>query len=114
MAALDLTTLLTQVRERIAAAPPDTLAATAGQLEELRVRCWERAVGSGTNGPGAPTDDGGPMLSAEEVAARLRLTRQRVYEMCRRGDLPGVRCGKYWRMRPADLERWLAARTPPA
>ena len=54
---------------------------------------------------GAASDD---LLTIPEVATRLRIPRQHAYELARRGELPSVRFGKYVRVRPADLETWIA------
>ena len=41
------------------------------------------------------------------VAAYLGVTERTVYNKVRAGDLPAVRIGRLWRVRPADLEAWL-------
>lgn len=48
------------------------------------------------------------LLTADEVADRLRLSRRHVYEMARRGELRTVKLGrKILRFFPADLDRYL-------
>jgi excisionase family DNA binding protein len=42
------------------------------------------------------------------VATYLGVTERTVYNKVRAGDLPAVRIGRLWRVRPADLEAWLA------
>lgn len=42
------------------------------------------------------------------VATYLGVTERTVYNKVRSGDLPAVRVGRLWRVRPADLESWLA------
>jgi excisionase family DNA binding protein len=42
------------------------------------------------------------------VAAYLGVTERTVYNKVRAGDLPAVKVGRLWRVRPADLEAWLA------
>jgi excisionase family DNA binding protein len=42
------------------------------------------------------------------VAAYLGVTERTVYNKVRAGDLPAVRIGRLWRVRPSELESWLA------
>ena len=55
--------------------------------------------------------EGEGLLTPEEVAARLRVTRRTVYAWLKIGRLRGLRAGKGWRIRPQDLEAFLL---PPA
>jgi excisionase family DNA binding protein len=50
-----------------------------------------------------------PLLTAEELADRLRVALSWVYEASRRGDLPTVRIGRYIRFR---LSAVLAGQAP--
>jgi excisionase family DNA binding protein len=43
----------------------------------------------------------------EEVAGELRVTRRTVYEWLRTGRLPGLRAGRWWRIRPEDVAAFL-------
>ena len=52
------------------------------------------------------------LLTCEEAAAYLRLAPQTVYRLLRAGALPGVKVGRQWRVRRADLDAYLAC--PPA
>ena len=47
------------------------------------------------------------LLTADEVAAMLRVTRAWVYSETRRGVLPHVRLGRYVRYRRDALETWV-------
>ncbi len=49
-------------------------------------------------------------LTPEEVADQVRVTRRTVYEWLRQGRLQGLRAGRWWRIRPADLEAFLTGR----
>ena len=49
----------------------------------------------------------GELLTADEVAGRLRVPRSWVYRAAREGDLPSVRCGRYRRFDEGDVERWI-------
>lgn len=48
------------------------------------------------------------IYSIEEVAAKLRLPRQRVIALIRDWDLPGFKVGKSWRVSKAALTEWIA------
>jgi excisionase family DNA binding protein len=52
-----------------------------------------------------------PLLTAIEVAARLRVCTATVYKMCSSGALPHVRVLNAVRVAEADLERFLAGRS---
>lgn len=49
------------------------------------------------------------LLTVEEAAERLRLSRGFLYQLIRRGEIPTVKIGKARRIRPADLERFITA-----
>jgi excisionase family DNA binding protein len=49
----------------------------------------------------------GQLLTPEEVAERLRVSRPTVYAWLKMGRLQGLRAGKVWRIRPADLDAFL-------
>lgn len=49
----------------------------------------------------------------EEVAELLRVSAAAIQRLLRRGELPGVRIGKIWRVEDADLQRWLRRRRWP-
>lgn len=51
------------------------------------------------------------LLTVEEVAAVLRVSRRWVYEAVQRGELPARHFGKYVRVRPVDLAGFIDART---
>ncbi len=48
------------------------------------------------------------------VAEYLGVTERTVYNKVRAGDLPAVKVGRLWRVRPSQLEAWLAAGAPNA
>jgi excisionase family DNA binding protein len=45
-----------------------------------------------------------------EVARRLRVSNMTVYRLVKSGQLPAVRVGRGYRIREADLQRYLEAR----
>jgi excisionase family DNA binding protein len=46
-------------------------------------------------------------LTVQEAAARLSFTRQYLYELIRRGEIPAIKHGKYVRLRESDLTLWM-------
>jgi excisionase family DNA binding protein len=50
----------------------------------------------------------GRLLTADDVAGKLKVPRSWVYRAARVGDLPSVRCGRYRRFDESDVERWIA------
>ena len=47
------------------------------------------------------------LLTAAEVADRLRVSTMTVYRLIRRGELPAVRIGRNYRVQAGDLEAYL-------
>ena len=54
------------------------------------------------------------LLTPEEVAEQLRVSRPTVYAWLKIGRLQGLRAGKAWRIRPADLAAFLQPDPAPA
>lgn len=50
---------------------------------------------------------GDVLLTAEEVACLLRVTKGWVYAAARAGRIPHVRLGRYIRYRAEAIERWI-------
>jgi excisionase family DNA binding protein len=51
------------------------------------------------------------LLTAAEVADQLRVSTMTIYRLIRRGELAAVRVGRNYRVRAADLDRFLDAQT---
>lgn len=49
-------------------------------------------------------------MTAREVAVLLRLPGSSVYDLARRGILPGHRIGRAWRFIRQEIEEWLRSR----
>jgi excisionase family DNA binding protein len=47
------------------------------------------------------------LLTADQVAALLGVTRDWVYAESRAGRIPHVRLGRYYRYRQESIERWM-------
>jgi excisionase family DNA binding protein len=52
-------------------------------------------------------------LTVDEVATMLRLSASGVRRLCRIGELPAVKIGRVYRLRKADMDAMIAARTAP-
>ena len=48
-----------------------------------------------------------PFLTPSEVLMRLRVNVKTLYRLIGTGELPAVRIGRQWRVRPHDLDTWL-------
>jgi excisionase family DNA binding protein len=53
----------------------------------------------------------GGLQTVAEVAARMRVSNMTVYRLIKTGELPAVRIGKNYRIREADVERYLDDRS---
>lgn len=48
----------------------------------------------------------GPLLTADDLAARWQVSKHHVYRLAREGRVPTVRIGRYFRFRLASIETW--------
>ena len=55
----------------------------------------------------SPYESGGPLLSTDQVAARLGVTPKTVRALVSRRELLCHRVGRVWRYRPEEVERFL-------
>ena len=51
----------------------------------------------------------GEILTPDEVADYLRVSKKTVYKLVRSGALPALKAGKHSRVRRADLGAWIAS-----
>jgi len=54
----------------------------------------------------------GQMLTAQELAAYLRVNRSTVYRLLKKKQLPGFRIGSEWRFQIEEVNRWFRERGP--
>ncbi len=47
------------------------------------------------------------ILTLEEVASYLRISRKTAYRMARSGELPAFKAANHWRVRRHELETWI-------
>jgi len=50
------------------------------------------------------------VLTLEEVAGYLRLSKKTIYKMARKGELPAFKAGNHWRLTRPELEEWIRRR----
>ncbi|MFQ5613215.1 MAG: helix-turn-helix domain-containing protein [Anaerolineae bacterium] len=50
------------------------------------------------------------MLTPDEVADYLKVPIQTIWRWCRKGTLPAVKIGKYWRVPREELDDFIEAR----
>ena len=48
------------------------------------------------------------LLTPEKAAERLAISKRTFTSWCRDGKLPGVKVGRYWRIREADLDKFIS------
>jgi excisionase family DNA binding protein len=48
-----------------------------------------------------------PLLSDTQASELLGLHAKTVQRMARRGEIPAIRIGRYWRFRASELDAWL-------
>jgi excisionase family DNA binding protein len=53
----------------------------------------------------------GGLQTVSEVAATMRVSNMTVYRLIKNGELPAMRVGKNYRIREADVERYLDDRS---
>ena len=66
--------------------------------------------GRSATGEAQPFVTGG-LLTVSEVASAMRVSNMTVYRLIKGGELAAVRVGKNYRIREADLERFLQDRS---
>ena len=99
---LDTSSLLAAFEQAMQSVPAADLPALLGELEKIKVIGWARTMHGPENGQ---ADD---VLTVPEVAARLKLSRYRTYELCRQGTLKSIRLGNAVRVKPSALAEYLA------
>ena len=59
--------------------------------------------------------DGQPdeWMTLEEVAAYLKLSRSKIYEMSRAGDIPCSKIAGRWRFSRSEVDQWARRQRPP-
>ena len=48
-----------------------------------------------------------PVMTVDQVAAYLQVSKRTVYNMAAAGELPGAKVGDQWRFYRPEIDRWL-------
>lgn len=58
------------------------------------------------------TENQDNVLTIEELAAYLKISKSTLYKLAQKGEIPGQKVGKHWRFRRDIIDQWLADRKP--
>jgi excisionase family DNA binding protein len=47
------------------------------------------------------------VMTIEDLAAYLKLSKSTLYKLCQDGKVPGQKVGRHWRFHKAVIDRWL-------
>ena len=47
------------------------------------------------------------VLTIDELADYLKLSKSTLYHLARRGDVPGQKIGRHWRFHKTAIDKWL-------
>jgi len=48
-----------------------------------------------------------PVMTIDELADYLKISKSTLYHLVRRGEVPGTKIGRHWRFKREAIERWL-------
>lgn len=48
------------------------------------------------------------VLTIEELAAYLKISKSTLYKLAQNGEVPGQKVGKHWRFRRDIIDQWMA------
>ncbi|MBW1902168.1 MAG: helix-turn-helix domain-containing protein [Deltaproteobacteria bacterium] len=48
------------------------------------------------------------VLTIEELAVYLKISKSTLYKLAQKGEVPGHKVGKHWRFRRDIIDQWLA------
>jgi excisionase family DNA binding protein len=51
------------------------------------------------------------VLTIEELAAYLKISKSTLYKLAQNGEVPGQKVGKHWRFRRDIIDRWMTEST---
>ena len=57
---------------------------------------------------GKQADD---VMTIDELAAYLKLSKSSLYQFARAGKVPGVKIGEQWRFQKSAIDEWMRSRT---
>jgi len=59
-----------------------------------------------------PADHGASVLTIDELAEYLKISKSTLYKLAQEGSIPGQKVGKHWRFHKGALDEWLRQRGP--
>lgn len=54
------------------------------------------------------------VLTIEELAVYLKISKSSLYKLAQKGEVPGQKVGKHWRFRRDIIDQWLADSQAPS
>ena len=90
---------------------PDALRRELEPVVKEAIRDMWTAGGVARPGAGAVGPAGDRLLTTAEAAQRVGVKEATVRTWCTSGDLPAVKVGRKWRIRPGELDAFLDQRT---
>lgn len=110
-ARMTLQTLFDELPQGIAAAPTEQLASVMAQLAACQSAVAVRLLHEHQHNAAqreTMSADNGALLTIEQVARRLNVPKSYAYELARQHKLEAVHLGKYVRVAPDMLDRYMA------
>jgi excisionase family DNA binding protein len=99
----DYQSAIAKLYESLEQIPRSEVPLVLGELERIKAVLWADFMSAG-KGQAQET-----LLDMTDVATRLKIPISRAYELVRQGKLPGVRVGKYVRVRQTVLKEYEAS-----
>lgn len=59
------------------------------------------------------TENQDNVLTIEELAIYLKISKSSLYKLAQKGEIPGQKVGKHWRFRRDIIDQWLADNQTP-
>ncbi len=57
-----------------------------------------------------PADRGSSVLTIDELAEYLKISKSTLYKLAQEGSVPGQKVGKHWRFHKDTVDEWLCQR----
>ena len=59
---------------------------------------------------GAENSASRPMMTLQEIADYLRVTRSTIHRLLKRNQIPAFRIGRHWRFNVEEIDNWCSSR----
>lgn len=97
--------LLMSFQQAVEELPLEALPKLLGVLEQVKATAWTR-IHCGQPQAGESNE----LMTVPQVAAKLKISQYRAYELLRTGQIRATRLGRSVRVKPSDLDDYLAGR----